>query len=72
MSEVKYVGTTEDGPRFDGSQARAGVVCLKCGWLGSEAMLKEVPYFPEDDYAIAGETETVCPNCNSPAWEPID
>lgn len=73
MAEVAYIGTTPDGEQFDASRVQPlGVTCLRCGWLGSRPMLKTIPYHPEDDYSIAGETEEVCPECESPAWEPME
>lgn len=70
---MKYVGTTENGTRLDASQVKAvGLVCLNCGWMGSEAMLKRIAWSPENGAPVEGETTTVCPNCESGAWEPID
>lgn len=69
---VRYIGATPDGKRFDAATVEPlGLTCLRCGWLGSRAMLKEVPYMPDDDYPIEGETQEVCPECESSAWEPL-
>ena len=48
------------------------IECLSCDWHGKERDLVEVPWMPEDDYSIPGETVRACPTCQSVAWEPTD